>query len=224
MAPLSQPPSSLLLEKIDDGVSSVSRAPRLDDDDSTRKLEKHHRQDRDEEDSHTISAPRIIRERSVSFAQQDLVHEVESFKQSLSRKERRRVFMERPEYECIQRENDTILNMMNQGIFPTTEKRYFRGLEFMMPETREERKVRYLMALTSLRQGQAVGSLNDPLWIQSYYSRITGPAALVAHQIGIWDAEAVLAELVADEDEEYLYDNPDALAYDSSSDEEEAGL
>jgi hypothetical protein len=187
MAPLSKEESSpLLLETIDD-ISS----PRIEV--GKKHFPAHY--------SPLRPSRRHRHRRSVSFSEEVHVREVECLK-SLSRKERRKIYMARHDYQRIQAENDTIVELMNQGTFPATVRKYFRGLEFMLPQAREERKIRYYMASATLLQGQTYGHVHDPHWVQTCYSRITVPASQVAHHMGVWDAEAVLAELVADEEEQ----------------------
>ena len=116
----------------------------------------------------------------------------------LSPEEFEATYMTEQDFERIKQENDDTLRIMRRGKYPGTTKRYFRGLEVLLPKRRTERREQIDSVVAMILKGQSEGrgSLHKR-WIH-YYCSLTAPAVAVAHTMGAWDAEALQAELQAD--------------------------
>jgi hypothetical protein len=79
-----------------------------------------------------------------------------------------------------------------------TTKLYFRGLEIALPQARLERKQRIEHFTSMILREQLLERALHPQWIQNFYSRLTAPAVQAAHAMGLWDAQAVRAEELAE--------------------------
>eukprot|EP00980_Cylindrotheca_fusiformis_P018220 scaffold5901_cov116-Cylindrotheca_fusiformis.AAC.13 len=98
----------------------------------------------------------------------------------------------------IVKENSQTLKMMKKRNFPVSQDLYFRGLENSLAQATRERRQRisfviYHVLLEQKRNGQL-----SPEWVETFRSNFTEKSAEFAHQMGIWDFEAMQADLMAE--------------------------
>ena len=107
-------------------------------------------------------------------------------------------YMSEEEFIAIRQENDATLRVMKRGQYPATRSMYFRGLEPLMPERRVHRKLRiHAVVSTVLDIQEHEGNVN-PEVNQNHFTALTTPCVAHAMGMGIYDAQAQLAEQTAD--------------------------
>jgi hypothetical protein len=118
----------------------------------------------------------------------------------MSHEEFAATYMTDGDFLRIQRENEETLQIMKRGEYPGTTHIYFRGLEMLLPQQRRERRQHIDFAVyTVMRTQYDCRGVLTPRWIRNYYCTLTAPAVAVAYTMGVWDAEAMQAEIQADE-------------------------
>ena len=147
-------------------------------------------------------------ERMVSFAlERNDVHLIPHCSH-YSAEEIQALYLSKREYRRIEKENSDTLRYMNRGIFPDSEKRYFRGLEVLLNKARMERQERQAMVLMAVLEEQEYCGRIQPQWFQSTVGDVTSHSADVARIMGEMDAEAAAeVDVETDTEEESSYED-----------------
>ena len=108
-------------------------------------------------------------------------------------------YMNDVDFQRIKQENSDTLHIMKQRKYPGNPTMYFRGLEVLLPRRRMMRKMRIASVVSTVLQIQSYAGLYHPAWVQSYICALTAPSSVEARAMGVWDAEAQMAEETARE-------------------------
>jgi hypothetical protein len=135
--------------------------------------------------------------RSVSFASLAELYYV-LHASELTDEEFSSYYMTDEDYERIDNENFETLKLMKQRQFPASQELYFRGLENSLSQTKRERRQRIRFVVHHVIEEQTRNDELRPEWIESFRSLFTSKSASFALRMGIWDCEAVRADLISE--------------------------
>jgi hypothetical protein len=137
------------------------------------------------------------RVKSVSFASKAELYYV-LHASELTDEEFYSYYMTDEDYARIEMENFETLKLMKQRQFPASLELYFRGLENSLPQTTRERRQRIRFVVHHVIEEQTRNDELCPEWIESFRSVFTSKSASFALRMGIWDFEAMRADLISD--------------------------
>jgi hypothetical protein len=107
-------------------------------------------------------------------------------------------YMTHEDYARIDKENSETLKLMKQRQFPASQELYFRGLENSLSQTARERRQRIRFVVNHILEEQTQNGELCPEWIESFRSMFTSNSASFALRMGIWDFEAMRADLISE--------------------------
>eukprot|EP00980_Cylindrotheca_fusiformis_P018221 scaffold5901_cov116-Cylindrotheca_fusiformis.AAC.14 len=141
--------------------------------------------------------PKLAPKKSVSFSSTSNIFLV-PHSSEMTDEELDASFMTDEDYLRIDKENHETLELMKQRKFPVSQELYFRGLECSLSRPMKERFQRMAFVVHHVLAEQKRSGQLSQQWIDTFRSSFTDKSAVYAHQMGIWDSEALQADLMAE--------------------------
>lgn len=135
--------------------------------------------------------------KSVSFAFEAELYFIPHHSE-LSKQEYDATYMTSEDYQRIHKENIETIQCMLRQDFPCNDNLFFRGLEFSLPKSMNDRKQRIKFVVVHTLEEQFRNRVLNEEWIEAMRFHYTSKSAEFSHMMGVWDYEAMRECIIHD--------------------------